>query len=75
MPTRSIPGDTVIVQGAKAGSGTVTASSVVATASNAQGGFGALFGGGRGGGGAAGGGAPTGGFGGGAPQGAPPGGG
>jgi hypothetical protein len=58
------PGDTVIVQGAKADSGTVTASSVVATASNASSGFAGLFGGG----------APSGG-GTGGPQGGAPGGG
>jgi hypothetical protein len=46
------PGDTVIVQGRTASSGTVVATTVVATASNAQSGFGLLRGG----------------FGGGAPQ-------
>ena len=47
------PGDTVIVQGSKASSGTVTAASVIATAKNAAtGGLGALFGGGGAGGGA-----------------------
>jgi hypothetical protein len=65
------PGDTVIVQGSKADSGTVTASSVVATAANASSGFAGLFGGGGGG---STGTAPRGGFGGGtgAPQGAAP---
>jgi hypothetical protein len=43
------PGDTVIVQGSKASSGTITAASVVATAKNAAtGGLGGLFGGGPG---------------------------
>jgi hypothetical protein len=43
------PGDTVIVQGTKASSGTVTAASVIATAKNAAtGGLGGLFGGGGG---------------------------
>jgi hypothetical protein len=49
------PGDTVIVQGHTASSGTVVASTVVATASNATSGLGAFF---RGGGGGFGGGAP-----------------
>jgi len=61
------PGDTVIVQGQTASSGTVTASSVIATASNATSGLGAFFrgaGGGGGTGGSFGGGPQTG-----APQG------
>jgi hypothetical protein len=41
------PGDTVIVQGTKSSSGTVTASSVTATAKNAGGGLAGLFGGGN----------------------------
>jgi hypothetical protein len=43
------PGDTVVVQGTKAGSGTVTATSIAATAKNATGGGGlaGLLGGGR----------------------------
>jgi hypothetical protein len=53
------PGDTVIVQGTKSSSGTITATQVNATASRATGGLGALFGigGGFGGGGGSGGGA------------------
>jgi hypothetical protein len=39
------PGDTVVVQGAKSASGTVKATSVTATASNASGGLGGSFGG------------------------------
>ena len=42
------PGDTVIVQGAKSSSGTVTATSVTATAKNATSGIAGLFGGGAG---------------------------
>jgi hypothetical protein len=63
------PGDTVIVQGTKSSSGTITATQINATSSSAAGGLAGLFGGGGGagfGGGAGGGGA------GGAPQGAPP---
>jgi hypothetical protein len=40
------PGDTVVVQGAKSSSGTVTATSVTATAKNATSGLAGLFGGG-----------------------------
>jgi hypothetical protein len=40
------PGDTVIVQGAKSSSGTVTATSVSATAKNATSGLAGLFRGG-----------------------------
>jgi hypothetical protein len=56
------PGDTVIVQGSTASSGTVTATRITATAANAAGGLAGLFGGGGGGGGfaAGGGGAATG---------------
>jgi hypothetical protein len=64
------PGDTVIVQGTKSSSGTITATQINATSSSAAGGLAGLFGGGGGGagfgGGAGGGGA------GGAPQSAPP---
>ncbi len=42
------PGDTVIVSGPKASDGTVTATSIRATAANAAGGFASLFGGGGG---------------------------
>jgi hypothetical protein len=42
------PGDTVIVQGTKSSSGTVTATSVTATAKNATSGLAGLFGAGRG---------------------------
>jgi hypothetical protein len=45
------PGDTVVVQGSTASSGTVTATRITATASNAAGGLAGLFGGGGGGGG------------------------
>jgi uncharacterized protein DUF5666 len=61
------PGDTVIVQGHTASSGTIVASTVIATASNASSGLGAFFRGGSAGGGAGG----AGGFGGGAPQASP----
>jgi hypothetical protein len=64
------PGDTVIVQGTKSSSGTITATQINATSSSAAGGLAGLFGGGGAGagfgGGAGGGGA------GGAPQSAPP---
>jgi hypothetical protein len=62
------PGDTVIVQGAKSSSGTITATQINATSSSAAGGLAGLFGGrgGFGGGGAGGGGG--GGSGGGAPS-------
>jgi hypothetical protein len=43
------PGDTVVVQGTKSSSGTVTATSVTATAKNATGGLAGLFGAGGGG--------------------------
>ena len=39
------PGDTVVVQGAKSSSGTITATQITATASDATGGLGAIFGG------------------------------
>jgi hypothetical protein len=44
------PGDTVIVQGTKSSSGTITATQINATASGAAGGLAGLFGGGGGGG-------------------------
>jgi hypothetical protein len=55
------PGDTVIVQGKKSSSGTITATQVNATAAGATGGLGALFGGGGGFGGGSGGGGSSGG--------------
>ncbi len=51
------PGDTVVVQGTKSSSGTLTATQINATASNATSGFAGLFGGGGGRGGFLGGGA------------------
>jgi Domain of unknown function (DUF5666) len=73
------PGDTVIVQGTKSSSGTITATQINATSSAAAGGLAGLFGGGGGFGGGLGGGAGGGGgsgSAGGAPsQPAPPGGG
>jgi hypothetical protein len=70
------PGDTVIVQGTKSSSGTITATQINATSSAATSGLAGLFGGGGGGGlgalggGASGGGASSGGVG--AAQDAPP---
>ena len=68
------PGDTVVVQGTKSSSGTITATQVNATSSSAASGLAGLFGGGGGfGGGAVGGGGASGGGAGGSggPQGAP----
>jgi Domain of unknown function (DUF5666) len=62
------PGDTVIVQGTKSSSGTITATQINATSSSAASGLAGLFGGGFGGAGRGGGGA---GGGGGGAQGAP----
>jgi hypothetical protein len=63
------PGDTVIVQGTKSSSGTITATQINATASGVTSGLGGLFGGGRGFGGSGSGGSGSGGSGG---QGAAP---
>ena len=68
------PGDTVVVQGTKSSSGTVTATQINATSSAAAGGLAGLFGGGgglRGFGGSGGGGGGAGGGSGGGAQGAP----